>query len=301
MATSNELRAPVKELIWGVLLVLGACWLWHYSFGNLLDELALIRRAQVAPGSLVETSEHEEEDYRGHVYFSDVGVYTYRLPDGREFKTLVRVPTGGLKEQQAVEYLPDNPAVSRIKGHGCQSVGEWLWRKVGLGGLLLALFVSPGVVLLRDGVRDMRKPSNARNKTMTEEGLPEGETRRKLSDSIVTFFARRPHAIPSLVAAAMLFAAMGKWPYDYYRILRWVVCAGAAFVAYQGWAFRKSWASWLFGFMAVLFNPLVAVHFGRGTWQVIDLAAAAAFVVVTVALAKPSSSVKNGKPGESES
>jgi hypothetical protein len=118
--------------------------------------------------------------------------------------------------------------------------------------------------------------------------------------SIRNLLARRPHLIPAMIAAAMLLAALGKWPYDYYTVMRWVVCAVAVFVAYQGWAFRKYWVSWAFGFTALLFNPLVPVHFRRETWQVFDSAAAAAFVVIAVALARPPRSAKSGEPGGSE-
>ena len=157
LATNNKLRDSVLILRGGVLWILGGCWFWCYLAGNPLDELALIRRAQVATGSLVETHEHEEEDDRGHVYLSDVGDYAFRVPDGSDFKASTRVPTGDLKEQEQVEYLPDNPAVNRIKGDGCQSITEWLWRKVGLGSLLLTLLAGPGIVLLRHGVRDIRR------------------------------------------------------------------------------------------------------------------------------------------------
>lgn len=153
----HKLTEPVKTLICGVVAILVALWFWLSLVKNPFHEFALIRRAQVAAGSLVDTFESEQEDFRGHVYFSDVGVYAYRVPDGREFKTTTRVPTGQLKEHQEVEYLPDSPAVSRIRGDGCHSITEWLWRKVALGLLLLAIFLSPGVVLLRRAIRAMKR------------------------------------------------------------------------------------------------------------------------------------------------
>jgi hypothetical protein len=55
MATNNEVIGSVKILTWGILWILGAVWFWYYSFGNPLDELALIRRAQIAPGSTIDT------------------------------------------------------------------------------------------------------------------------------------------------------------------------------------------------------------------------------------------------------
>jgi hypothetical protein len=137
-----------KGRIAGVMwIVMVGLLVWYVRGGNSLNELALIRRAQVASGSLVDTGEYEQEDYRGHVYYSDVGVYAYRLSDGREFKTCARVPTGQLEEQEDVEYLPDNPAVSRIAGDGCQTVTGWLCRQVGLG-VFCVVFAIPGIALL---------------------------------------------------------------------------------------------------------------------------------------------------------
>src|SRR5688572_1220798 len=129
----------------------------HHIVGNPFDELALIRRAHVAVGSLADTFEYEREDERGRVYLSDVGVYTFRTLDGAQFNASTRVPTGQLSKQLDVKYLPDEPAVNRIRGDGCASIFEWLWRKVGLGIFLLALLLSPGVILLRNGRSEERR------------------------------------------------------------------------------------------------------------------------------------------------
>jgi len=95
---------------------------------------------------------------------------------------------------------------------------------------------------------------------------------------------RRPHAIPCVIAAAFLLGALARWPYGYYTLLRWVTCAGAVYVALtaQGWK-HIVWV-WVFGFVAVLFNPLVPVHLSREIWQPIDVAAAALFVAAAVTL-----------------
>ncbi len=147
---------PYKAILWGVLLILGAWGVGYYLRGNPFDELALIRRAQITTGFLVETQESDREDVDEQ---GDIGVYTYSLPDGRTFKATTHsaVSPGQLQEHQEVEYLPDNPAVSRIRGDGCRSVMGWLWLTVVTGGILLAIFVIPGIRLLRNGVRDIRR------------------------------------------------------------------------------------------------------------------------------------------------
>ena len=165
MATDNERLEGAKVLVFGLLWIVGACWLCYAWFGNPLDELALIRHAQVVPGLLVDSWEDYEygDDGRTHSYYGYT--YSFRLPDGREF-TSRGDASGELKDefrdlQQPypieVEYLPKDPTVSRIEGNGSQSLVEWLWRDVGLGGLFLALFASPGIVLMRKGLQRIRK------------------------------------------------------------------------------------------------------------------------------------------------
>ncbi len=103
------------------------------------------------------------------------------------------------------------------------------------------------------------------------------------------FVSARPHLVPCIIAAAMLLGALGKWPYGYYRVLRWVVCAAAVFTAYCGSHWKRYGAASLFIFLAILFNPLEPIHLSRPTWQLIDVLAALAFVGAGVVVWKPAS------------
>jgi hypothetical protein len=89
----------------------------------------------------------------------------------------------------------------------------------------------------------------------------------------------RPHLIPSIVAALMLLGALGDWPYGYYQLLRWVICGAGIWVAVTAYNWQKLWATWLFGIIAVLFNPLIPIHLSRELWQPIDLICALLFIV----------------------
>jgi TM2 domain-containing membrane protein YozV len=104
-----------------------------------------------------------------------------------------------------------------------------------------------------------------------------------------TLTENRPHLIPGLLAALMLFGSLGQWPYGYYTLLRFVVCGVGAYAAFvmQGWA--KTGLAWLFGFIAVLFNPLVPVHLYRELWQPIDALCGIIFLLVALAVKEPSS------------
>lgn len=151
-----QIAKDTLTLAGGVALVLVAYGIVSHIGGNPLHELALIRGAQVAVGSLVETRDVEREDDRGHVYFSDDGVYAFRLPDGREFMTITNAPVGQLAEHVDVEYLPGNPAVNRVKGDGGRSITDWLFRRCVLGLLLMASFSIPGIAVIRYAIRDIR-------------------------------------------------------------------------------------------------------------------------------------------------
>lgn len=98
---------------------------------------------------------------------------------------------------------------------------------------------------------------------------------------------RRPHLIPSLIAAAMLLGALVDLPYGYYQLLRFVVCGAGVFVAYIAFTRKKIWAVWLFGFVALLFNPLIPIHLSKEIWQLIDFICAILFVVIVFVLKEP--------------
>lgn len=149
---SASAKGRIAGAVWIVVVCLIGC---HMMGGNPLNELALIRHSVVAPGFITEAWEDAESGDQGVQWFH-TAVYTYRLTDGRELTEAVH-GNGRLKDEFAdlrepfpveVEYLPGHPTVSRIKGGGCQTVTEWLWRKVGLGSLLLVVFAIPGIALL---------------------------------------------------------------------------------------------------------------------------------------------------------
>jgi hypothetical protein len=93
---------------------------------------------------------------------------------------------------------------------------------------------------------------------------------------------RRPNELVygtlALVAAGMLFWALGRHSYDYFTFLRVVVCAVSAFGSYL--AFKRQSAVWGFGLvtLAALFNPFFNVAFKRQTWEKVDVAAGAVLI-----------------------
>lgn len=97
----------------------------------------------------------------------------------------------------------------------------------------------------------------------------------------------KPHLIPASIVAIMLFMAMLPLPYGYYQFLRWVVCGVAIYIAVQAYKWKKVWGTWVFGAIAILFNPLSPIYLTKEIWQPIDVVCALLFGISIFSLHKP--------------
>jgi len=76
---------------------------------------------------------------------------------------------------------------------------------------------------------------------------------------------------------ALLLGAL-PLPYAYYELLRVLVAGFAAYFAWKefdGNEKKVNSFTWIFGVIAVLFNPFLPIHLTKGIWVVVDLAVAA--------------------------
>ena len=74
-------------------------------------------------------------------------------------------------------------------------------------------------------------------------------------------------------AAAMLLLGAAPLPYGYYVLLRLVACCVFAFAAFVAFDRKHKLLPWVFGFMALVFNPIIKIHFPKEMWAVVDIAA----------------------------
>ena len=98
---------------------------------------------------------------------------------------------------------------------------------------------------------------------------------------------QKPHLIPCIIAALMLLGALGDWPYGYFQLLRWITCGSAIFVAFVAYQWQKIWVTYLFGIIAVLFNPIAPIHLTRELWKPIDVICAILFIIIAFILRNP--------------
>ena len=83
--------------------------------------------------------------------------------------------------------------------------------------------------------------------------------------------------MPRLViyaTAAMLLLGAAPMPYGYYTLLRLVGCIVFAAAAFAALARRYATLPWVYGLMALVFNPVFKLHFPKELWALIDVAAA---------------------------
>jgi hypothetical protein len=68
-----------------------------------------------------------------------------------------------------------------------------------------------------------------------------------------------------------LILSIFNMPYGYYTLLRLIVTVGSVAYCVQFLEKKNMNMVYLFGFIAILFNPLIPVYLNKETWLIIDL------------------------------
>ena len=98
--------------------------------------------------------------------------------------------------------------------------------------------------------------------------------------------------IALLIAAVFLFMALfDGWPYGFFTLLRFIVFATSAYIAWMSYEAKKEKWVWIFGFFAVLFNPFIVIHLNREIWSFINLIVGV-LMIVSIFVFKLSREVK---------
>ncbi len=72
----------------------------------------------------------------------------------------------------------------------------------------------------------------------------------------------------------LLLIGAAPMPYGYYTFLRIVVCGFSAITSYNNFNLEdgdKSFWSWLYLFIAIIFNPFAVIHMSKDVWMFIDI------------------------------
>jgi len=82
-------------------------------------------------------------------------------------------------------------------------------------------------------------------------------------------------------AVFLLSALLDGWAYGFFTLLRWVVFGSSAYLTWLAYNYEKGDWCWIFGFIALLFNPIIPVYLYRELWVIIDFLVAV-FLIVSI-------------------
>lgn len=79
-------------------------------------------------------------------------------------------------------------------------------------------------------------------------------------------------------AAALLLIAVAPLPYGYYVLLRLIATCVFAWAAYVAAQRKQAILPWVYGLLALVFNPFIKVFLPKEVWAVVDIGAAALLI-----------------------
>jgi len=88
--------------------------------------------------------------------------------------------------------------------------------------------------------------------------------------------------ILTFVVAIMLLLCLADMPYGYYELVRLVAAAVFAYFAYEGFRAHRDAPLFVFGALALLFQPFVKVALGRTMWNIVDVVVAVGLIALLV-------------------
>ena len=85
-----------------------------------------------------------------------------------------------------------------------------------------------------------------------------------------------------LFLAAMLLLCLAPMPYGYFMLVRFVMMVACGWMAYQYYLRQKTVGTWVFGILALLFQPMYKIALGRTVWNIVDVIVAIFLIVLFV-------------------
>lgn len=154
----------------GIVVIVIGLTVWYRLSGNSLSDLQLYLHSSKAQGHILRTWEEVSDGGRGQLHWICGVEYEFTLANGKKFSEKSYEAPEWVKQNFRdisypypieVEYLPDDPTISRIGGDIGDTVLEWMWKQLGLSVLFLFAFLLPGVMLVKLASIDWKKRQDA--------------------------------------------------------------------------------------------------------------------------------------------
>ncbi|WP_152266388.1 DUF3592 domain-containing protein [Agriterribacter humi] len=152
----------IRNLVIGLSAITAAFYFVYSAAGNPYHEYLLITKGVTTNGFIADAEEIVEDGDDGRAHFSHYYSYTFRVSSGKELTShgegQGRLPNelNDLKRPYPIKviYLKKNPEINKVKNTISESIGELLWRKIGLGAVLFIAFSSIGILLLKNAITE---------------------------------------------------------------------------------------------------------------------------------------------------
>lgn len=81
----------------------------------------------------------------------------------------------------------------------------------------------------------------------------------------------RMEKIIKIGLAALMFGCLLNMPYGYYQLVRFIALIGFGVLAYQANQQSRQTEMFIYGALALLFQPFSKIALGRELWNIIDV------------------------------
>jgi len=153
----------IKNCLLGILAIIAAFWLVLYLGGNPYNEYMLITKGISTKGFITSVDETSTDTDQGTVFSYNYTFY-FKTKQGENIKSWAK--DDGMIPNELMDlttphpfdivYLKDNPDINMPKDKICDSLGDFFWRKCGLGFCILLMFSSIGFILIRKAIKDFK-------------------------------------------------------------------------------------------------------------------------------------------------
>ena len=81
------------------------------------------------------------------------------------------------------------------------------------------------------------------------------------------------------ILAILFFICLADLPYGYYQFVRFIALVGFALLSYQSYERNDKSFAFIFAALAILFQQIFKISFGREIWNVIDVVVGVGLII----------------------
>ena len=85
--------------------------------------------------------------------------------------------------------------------------------------------------------------------------------------------------IIKIILAGFLLSCLADMPYGYFQFVRFLALAGFAFLSYNSYNSGRQTEMFIFGTLALLFQPFYKIYPGHEMWSILDVVVAVGLIL----------------------